>query len=556
MNERFVSLAGSERPATPQAQSVGSVAGSTPIEVTLVLRRQADLPTSLVEGPETVSREELAARYGADPADAETVGAVLSRFGLQVTEAHPASRRLKLAGTADQLKAAFGADLSLVTSPGPTGGTLVEHRRREGALVLPAELDGLVVAVLGLDTRPQARPYLHHARTTGAAATAQPTSYTPVQLGEVYRFPAGTDGTGQTLAVIELGGGFAQSDLDTYFASLGVTPPSTTAVGVDGGSNVAGKDPQGADGEVLLDIEVAGALAPGADQIVYFAPNTDQGFIDAVSTAVHASPTPTAVSISWGGPENSWTAQARTSFDQALADAAALGVTVCVAAGDNGSSDGAKGSTPHTDFPASSPHVLACGGTSLRAELGAGAGTATVQSEQVWNDGSNGGATGGGVSAAFPLPSWQSQAGVPLLKGKSGRGVPDVSADADPETGYQVLVDGQNTVIGGTSAVAPLWAALTCRLAQALGRPLGLLQPLLYAGVTPGATASGFRDITTGNNGAYAAAPGWDACTGLGSPDGTVLLSVLRAALAAAPAGAALPTPRTAAATPQQSVAD
>jgi kumamolisin len=525
MTERFVSLPGSERSSEHRGRVSGPLADSTPIEATLVLRRRAELPYVLVEGPGTVSRAELAERYGADPADVELVRTVLSRHGIRVPHVHHGSRRVGVAGTAGELGAVFGTRLSMALSPDPTSGAPVEHRAREGALQLPAELDGVVVAVLGLDTRPQARAHLRVAPRPSAAA-AQPTSYTPLQLGEVYRFPAGTDGSGQTLAIIELGGGFSATDLDTYFGSLGVTPPSTTAVSVDGGANVAGKDPQGADGEVLLDIEVAGSLAPGAAQVVYFSPNTDQGFIDAVSTAVHAEPTPTALSISWGGPENTWTAQAMTAFDAALADAAALGVTVCVAAGDNGSSDGASGSKPHTDFPASSPHALACGGTSLQAD----AGTGTVQSETVWNDGTQGGATGGGVSAQFPLPSWQATAGVPKHGHKTGRGVPDVAADADPETGYQVYVDGQAMVIGGTSAVAPLWAALTCRLAQSLGRPLGLLQPLLYASVTPGHTAPGFRDITSGSNGAYSAGPGWDACTGLGSPEGTALLAALQAA--------------------------
>jgi kumamolisin len=525
MTERFVSLPGSERSSAPGGRASGPLADSTAIEATLVLRRRAELPHALVEGPGTVSRGELAERYGADPADVELVRTVLSRHGIRLTDVHHGSRRVKAAGTAGELAAVFGSRLSVAFSPDPTSGAPVEHRAREGALRLPAELDGVVVAVLGLDTRPQARAHLRVAPRQSASG-AQPTSYTPVQLGEVYRFPAGTDGSGQTLAIVELGGGFSATDLDTYFSSLGVTPPSTTAVAVDGGANVPGKDPQGADGEVLLDIEVAGALAPGAAQVVYFSPNTDQGFIDAVSTAVHAEPTPTALSISWGGPENSWTAQAMTAFDAALADAAALGVTVCVAAGDNGSSDGAAGGKPHTDFPASSPHVLACGGTSLRADPGAG----TVQSETVWNDGSQGGATGGGVSAQFPLPTWQATARVPERGHKTGRGVPDVAADADPETGYQVYVDGQAMVIGGTSAVAPLWAALTCRLVQALGRPLGLLQPLLYASVAPGRTAPGFRDITSGSNGAYSAGPGWDACTGLGSPDGTALLAALQAA--------------------------
>jgi kumamolisin len=340
----------------------------------------------------------------------------------------------------------------------------------------------------------------------------------------IYQFPANTDGTGQTIGIIELGGGFSTDDLDTYFSGLGLATPSVTAQGVDGADNAPGQDPNGADGEVELDIEVAGAVAPGAVQVVYFAPNTDQGFVDAVTTAVHATPTPAVVSISWGQSEDSWTAQARDALDAAIADGAALGVTVTAAAGDNGSSDGAPGGQPHVDFPASSPHALACGGTTLQANPATG----VIRSETVWNDGSQGGATGGGVSDVFAQPAWQASVGVPANPGGgSGRGVPDVAGNADPATGYQVLVDGQQTVVGGTSAVAPLWAALVARLAQATGHTFGLIQEQLYAGVLAGQPAPGFRDITVGNNGAYSAGPGWDACTGLGSPNGTALLSRL-----------------------------
>jgi kumamolisin len=339
-------------------------------------------------------------------------------------------------------------------------------------------------------------------------------SYTPLQIGEAYDFPADTDGTGQAVAIIELGGGFAQSELDTYFAGLGITGPTVTAVGVDGAQNEPGQDPEGADGEVLLDIEVAGALAPGAAFTVYFAPNTDAGFVDAVSEAVHATATPAAISISWGQNEDDWTAQARTAMDSVFADAVQLGIVVTAAAGDSGSSDGATDGKNHCDFPASSPHVIGCGGTSLSGG-----------SETVWNNGVGNGATGGGVSDAFAQPSWQSGAGVP----GSGRGVPDVAGNADPQTGYQVLVDGSELVIGGTSAVAPLWAALVARLAQATD---GLMQDFadrVYAGTSTGTSPAGFRDITDGDNGAFSAGPGWDACTGLGSPDGAALLQRLEA---------------------------
>jgi kumamolisin len=518
-----VLLAGSERTPLPDPQPAGPLDPAERIEVTVVTRRAASLPQDSAGVPIRLSRAELRQRYGSDPADHQLVAEVLTRLAptLQVTGRDPASRRLTITGSGTDLARVFGTELTMVSSPGPHGEP-VSHRYRTGALQIPAELDGVIVAVLGLDNRPQARTQYRLAEPAAVQVT-----YTPPQVASIYQFPAGTDGSGQTVAIIELGGGFASTDLNTYFGSLGITTPSVTAVGVDGASNVAGQDPQGADGEVLLDIEVVGAVAPGARQLVYFAPNTDQGFVDAVTTAVHAEPTPVAVSISWGGPESSWTAQSMSALDQAIADGVALGVTITAAAGDNGSSDGVSGSEPHADFPASSPHALACGGTSLHADPSTG----VISSETVWNDGAAGGATGGGVSVTFPLPAWQATAGVPATpSGTAGRGVPDIAGNADPATGYQVLVDGKQAIIGGTSAVAPLSAALTARLAQAVGKHLGLLQQSLYAGVQPGRPVSDVRDITTGNNGAYRAGPGWDACTGLGVPIGSAVLAALSTA--------------------------
>jgi kumamolisin len=296
--------------------------------------------------------------------------------------------------------------------------------------------------------------------------------------------------------------------------------PQVTAVSVDGGSNSPSGDPNGPDGEVELDIEIAGSIAPGATIGVYFAPNTDQGFIDAVTTAVHdGNLKPGIISISWGAPENSWTAQAHSALNAACQDAAVMGVTVLAASGDQGARDGT--SSPTVDFPAASPYVVGCGGTKLTLS-----GT-SIRSEQAWNElAANEGATGGGVSQVFALPGYQQNANVPSApNGFRGRGVPDVAADADPQSGYSVIVDGQGTVIGGTSAVAPLWAGLLARINQALGKNVGYVNALLYS---PGAQST-FHDITSGNNGDYSAGPGWDACTGLGSPNGVALLSVLKA---------------------------
>jgi kumamolisin len=301
--------------------------------------------------------------------------------------------------------------------------------------------------------------------------------------------------------------------LNAYFSELKIDAPAVSSVSVDHATNRPTGDPNGPDGEVMLDIEVAGAIAPAARIVVYFAPNTDAGFLDAITTAVHDTTNkPSVISISWGGPESSWTQQSMTAFDEAFQAAGTMGITVCVASGDNGSSDGVNDGVDHVDFPASSPYALACGGTSLTASNG------KITRETVWNDGASGGAGGGGVSAFFALPAWQEGLRITNSQGVKSplqnRGVPDVAGDADPQTGYDVRVDGSNTVFGGTSAVAPLWAGLVARINSLKGKPLGYINPQLYK------NASGLNDITQGTNGDFSAAPGWDPCTGLGTPDG------------------------------------
>jgi kumamolisin len=286
----------------------------------------------------------------------------------------------------------------------------------------------------------------------------------------------------------------------------------------------------------MLDIEVAGAVAPKSTLAVYFAPNTDQGFYNAIAAAVHDTRyNPSVISISWGGPESSWSQQSLTEFDTLFQDAATLGVTVCAASGDNGSTDGVTDGLQHVDFPASSPFALACGGTNLTAANG------QYGNEVVWNEiANNEGATGGGVSDFFPKPAYQADApnlAVPPSKNPGkfiGRGVPDVSGDADPVTGYDVYVDGQASVIGGTSAVAPLWAGLTACINQLLGKRVGALTSLLYTQVAPAPGLAAFHDITIGNNGAFSAGPGWDPCTGWGSPIGSAIASALAGKAAAA----------------------
>jgi kumamolisin len=504
MNGKKVPLPGSHR--LPVGTRVGGLETDERIEVSVLLKPKARPP---FETGQSVSRQEFADKYGAAPEAIEKVRQFAKEYGLKVVEVSPERRTVRLEGTASDMRKAFNVDFERYEHEG------VRYRARVGDIQVPAELVDSLEAVLGLDDRPLTKPHfrVHPEKSPKPKAGS---SYTPRQVAQLYNFPLDVDGTGQTIAILELGGGYKPADLSKYFPSIGVKEPSVTDVLVDKGKNHP-TNANSADGEVLLDIEVAGAVAPGAKIVVYFAPNTGKGFQDALTTAIHDTKhNPNVISISWGGPESTWSAQAMTAFDSAAQDAAALGVTICAASGDNGSSDGVNDGKNHVDFPASSPHILACGGTTLNSSGG------SISDETVWNDGAQGGASGGGYSNQFPVPSWQSGAVTPPSGG--GRGVPDVSGDADPETGYQVLVDGQSMVIGGTSAVAPLWSGLIALLNQKIGKPLGFLQPALYA---IGKTAGAFHDITSGSNGAFSAGPGWDAATGLGSPSGQKLLSAL-----------------------------
>ncbi|MGA6972898.1 MAG: S53 family peptidase [Candidatus Binatus sp.] len=508
-------LKGSERQPMPGAKSVGKSHSAERLEVTVLVRRQAaadlqDKVKKLVGGGRShISRHEFAKTYGAAPADFAAVKKFAEKHGLAVVQEDAARRSVVLSGTVAHFNDAFGVDLQQLEYDGGS------YRGRTGAVRLPPELKGIVEGVFGLDNRPQAKPHFRARSAHGNVHwKAQSSSFDPNQVASLYDYPGG-NGKGECIVLIELGGGYRPADLSAYFSQLKIPLPKVSAVSVDHGKNHPTGDANGPDGEVMLDIEVAGAIAPAAHIVAYFTPNTDAGFLDAITTAIHDSTNkPSVISISWGGPESGWTQQAMTAFDEAFQAAAALGITVCVAAGDNGSSDGVSDGANHVDFPASSPFALACGGTNLQASGG------SIVKEVVWNDGANGGATGGGVSSFFPVPPWQEGLKTNLGTLKN-RGVPDVSGDADPDSGYDIRVDGSTGVFGGTSAVAPLWAALIALINSAKGTSAGYLNPTLYK--NPGV----LHDITQGNNGAFTASPGWDACTGLGSPDGKKVAGVV-----------------------------
>ncbi|GAA0531231.1 kumamolisin [Rhizomicrobium palustre] len=483
-------LRGSERTTPPGLRS-GPADPNVEIEVSLYLKDEAPKGGG--------SREDVAkGRTERLQPVLESVTRFAKASGLSISNADLARRLVQLKGPVSAFESAFGTTLSHFEHQDCT------FRGREGVLSVPEELAPHIEAVLGLDNRPAATAKIVFPKNVAVV------SFFPNEIVDLYGFPKPEGfAKGQCIGLIELGGGYREGDTATAFKSMDIPPPEVVQISISGASSKPEGD-RGADGEVALDIQVAGAAAPGARLAVYFAPNTDQGFVDAITAAVHdAENKPSVLSISWGAPENTWTVQAIAAMNSAFADAAALGVTVCVASGDSLASDGESDGAAHVDFPASSPLVLACGGTTISAPVG------RIATEIAWN--SDGSGTGGGFSRIFSQPEYQSLGG-------TARGVPDVAANADPRSGYRILVEGQVMTIGGTSAAAPLWAGLFALLNAGRGTPIGQPHTLLYQ------NPSAFRDITVGDNKegkvGFDARPGWDAVTGLGSPNGEALVEV------------------------------
>jgi kumamolisin len=333
------------------------------------------------------------------------------------------------------------------------------------------------------------------------------TALTPMQVAACYNFPQIPIVTKRAVAILELGGVFQLSDIAAYCKSNNIAMPQITTISVDS----ALEQSSNADGEVGLDICVIAGAAPGVHIYVVFAPNTNQGFIDGIAKCLSLNPD--AISISWGSPEDQWDAPSTESLDALFKQAEEQGINIFVAAGDNGSGDGEGGK--HVDYPGSSPYVISCGGTSLQLNP-----NGTRLSETVWSTSlfsSEG--TGGGISSTYPTPAdWQTNI---LPSQPAGRRVPDISGNADPNTGYLVMIDGQIQQVGGTSAVAPLYAALQCLLNASKDQHIGNMHTKLYS--NPGC----FFDVVSGTNGAYNAELGFDLCTGLGVIDGTAFLEAL-----------------------------
>lgn len=555
--EPRMQFAASER-ATPQGFLKGEVDPAKPMELSVILKskgtelRMNRTLERIAQGrQQPLTDAQMLDQFGASKESLAALEKFATDHGLTVGDANLTSGRVVIKGTAGQLSDAFQTRLAAYESHSGEAFT-----GREGSLSVPHELNPHLVSILGMDDRPAARSYIRYADAAPTPKDApnkfagpNPPEFSPVppeapppesppssgqtepnarrgfmpnEVADAYNFPKDSMGKGQAVGIIQLGGGFDAVDNAKYYQQHGLPEPKVKVIEVGGAKNSPG---QAADGEVMLDSQVIGAVAPEAQQHMIFAPNSEKGFTDAILRATFPEAGETqnsAISISWGMNEEGWTKQAIDGMSQAFKKAMLKGISIFAASGDDGARDNASGGKLLVDYPASDPMVTGAGGTRLSVD-----GSGKRSGEVVWNNNRANDAGGGGISQVFPPQDFQAKVGVPrhAQTGAAGRGVPDVAGNADPVTGYRIRVAGSETLTGGTSAVSPLYAALMMRVNGALDKPFGKpLNPWLYESANSGI----FNDVTVGDNSGYKATPGWDAATGLGSIDGTKLLNAIR----------------------------
>ncbi|MGP6192064.1 MAG: protease pro-enzyme activation domain-containing protein [Vulcanimicrobiaceae bacterium] len=492
-------------------------AGDALLDVTVWLRARGrelepdlanELGATLPARRRYAKRGELARASDADPADLAALRAYLREHGIEAVETR--WRALHARGTVAALSKAFGTKLD------EWGEKRLRFRQRIGPLRVPPSLAPILSGVFGLDAWPNVHPVKAppEARSGTEPAREAPPALTARAVANAYEFPAG-DGRGQTIGILSFGARFSLDDLQASLSPQGIAAPAVVIRRVDPGT--ARSENESFDQELALDTHVAAALAPGAKLVLYDAPHDERGFLDAVAAALfdeeHA---PAVLSISYGRPECCWTPNALDVMDELFIAAARLGVSVFCASGDHGAVE--VDGEPRVFAPASSPFVHACGGTRVEHDAHG------RRVERSWQQ------SGGGFSERAGPPHWQAVAAdfAGRLHARHGRGVPDVAAHAFPPA-FPISVGGRPSRGGGTSAVAPLWAALTARLNERLGTPLGFYAPLFYAAPKE---AGLFRIAAGEGNGKYPAPEGqaWNPCTGLGVPRGTALERALCAA--------------------------
>jgi kumamolisin len=439
-----------------------------------------------------IERKGLATQTDAAPADVELFRRYCERFGLTIVHSH--WRSVTISGPIQRLIDAFGATVAIFEDD-----IQRRFRHRSEALHAPAEIAAVVHGIFGMHQWPRSRKLGSLQRHT-----------TPLMASDVakrYKFPD-ADGSGQTIGVVQLRGMFQPADFDQCMRAQGLAPAHPIVKRVDNAA-VEHEIATTKDLEASLDVQIIASLAPGARIVVYETPDDERGFLDAIREVIFdEEDAPSVLSISYGWPEHLWTPIALNILDDLLTAAALAGVSVFCSSGDNGSELDYDGK-PHVLAPASSPFAIACGATDIASDN---------TREEAWAK------TGGGFSERFEVPPWQESVGAAATRYKmnAGRGVPDVAAQQAP--GYYVVMNGTELALGGTSAVAPLWSALTARINQRIGAHIGFFAPLLYRR----SEKPLFTDVVGGNNGPFRAGAGWDPCTGLGVPVGVAIENALR----------------------------
>jgi kumamolisin len=502
--ERRVPIPGTNRTNWPGSKFAEAVTPEVDVLLTLWIRpkkggeldvaRAQKLGATPPLKREYAERKALRAQTDADPADVARLCAYCEGLGIRIVESQ--WRSLVVSGPLDRLIEAFGATVAIFLDDNGK-----RFRHRSAALHVPHDIATIVRGAFGLHQWPGSN-------RLGALQRHS----TPLSAGDIvtrYAFPH-ADGSGQTVGVLQFRGEFKADDFDRCMQAQGVAAAHPIVKRVDDAA-LAHKIETTKDLEAALDSQILGALVPKARVVIYQAPDDERGFLDAIRTALFDEEfAPSVLSISYGWPEHLWTPAAIDILNDLFVVAALVGVSVFCSSGDNGAELDFDGK-PHVLAPASSPFVHACGATTIPDPGN--------DREAAWEK------TGGGFSEHFDIPPWQSVVKPVAAANKmsEGRGVPDVAAQEGP--GYCVFLDGVELAMGGTSAVAPMWAALAARINQRLGAPIGLFSPLLYA-----ARKNVLRDVIDGNNGRFRAGAGWNPCTGLGVPLGSAIEAALRAA--------------------------
>src|SRR5450432_1435765 len=536
MKKTHVQLKGSQRHFLQGSTAIGPASPHEYVQLTFKLRGQKALPALALRPEEPLTHKALENQFGASQADIKKVINVFKKYSLDLVGVNAAARAIYMSGTVANLEVAF--DVKLVSYTHPNG----DYRGRRGYIHIPESLSDIITGVFGLDSRMMIARKKHKKKRSSVniANAVQRAWFFPAELAKIYNFPE-SDGEGQSIGILEFGGGYFEDDLRSFCKMANVPEPRVVPVSVD---HTATTQMDDYTIEVMMDIEVVAGICPNATIPVYFGHFTERGWINILDKAIHdTTNNPTVLSISYGLAEGEdvWTVAAMNAINDSFKEAALLGITICISSGDDGSDAQVGDGYAHVSFPSSSPWVLAVGGTNLKM-------IDNKINETVWKDGDglrrdNGGSSGGGVSSIFPRPAWQTKIKIdPIDPGAIvGRVVPDVAAHAQTDgdtTGYFIVVGGQSARNGGTSAAAPLWASLIGRINALLpaGKKTGYLTPLLYQsgpGTTDAMGSVACRDITVGDNtsssiGGFAAAKGFDAATGWGAPIGKNIFNAIK----------------------------